>query len=101
MNRMTNDIDPVAHRAIQWLSDLQDGAADSTALFRWLAESPRHVEEFAFALTLTDELAGLTPEQCAQIAAMNATQRTMETIVPLPGSARHRSLKRGKNRGFS
>jgi transmembrane sensor len=100
MSRTMNDDNPITHQAIEWLSDLQDGKADSAALFRWLAESPRHVEEFAFALTLTDELAGLTPEQCAQIAAMNTARHTAENVVSLPGPASTRKLTRHKSRRF-
>lgn len=83
MSLMTEDSNRVFHRAMQWLSDLQDAKADSAALFRWLAESPRHVEEFSLALTLTDEIAGLTKEQCAGIAALNRAQREVENVVPL------------------
>jgi transmembrane sensor len=78
------EMNAISERAFEWLSDLQDGDADSTGLFRWLAESPRHVEEFSYALTLSDEITGLTQEQCAQITALNAAQRTQETVVPLP-----------------
>ncbi len=83
MSLPADDSTRVFQRAVQWLSDLQDGATDSAALFRWLAESPRHVEEFAFALSFTDEIAGLTAEQCAEIAAMNAAQREMQSVVAL------------------
>jgi transmembrane sensor len=82
MNPLNDDSTRVFQRATQWLSDLQDSKADSAALFRWLAESPRHVEEFTFALSLTDEIAGLTDEQCAAIAAMNAARRETPTVVP-------------------
>jgi transmembrane sensor len=80
---MSGDSNPIFQRAVRWLSDLQDGKADSAALFRWLAESPRHVEEFTLALTFTDEVAGLTDEQCAAIAAMNSAQGEMQTVLPL------------------
>jgi transmembrane sensor len=76
----------VFDRAMQWLDDLQNGTVESAALFRWLAESPRHVEEFLFALTLRDEIKGLTNEQCAEIEAMRDRPSQPETVVSLSPS---------------
>lgn len=53
--------------AVRWLSAFQDGAADRTAFFAWLAESPRHVEELTFALALQQSIAELSPEQRVEI----------------------------------
>jgi len=36
----------IAEEAAQWLIDLEDGAADTSAFVGWLQASPRHVEEF-------------------------------------------------------
>lgn len=79
---MNDDSNPVLQRALQWLSDLQDGQADSASLFRWLAESPRHVEEFCLVLTFADQIAGLTEAQCADIRAMTSGNSPAPTVIP-------------------
>lgn len=97
MNRSIPTTDPIAQRAVEWLSDLQDDKADPAALFAWLAESPRHVEEFAFMLTLSDDLAGLKPEHYAQLAKMKAP-RAEGMVVALTHSTSRHPLKRSKIR---
>ncbi|MBL8265271.1 FecR family protein [Steroidobacter sp.] len=83
INGMNDDSNPVLQRAIQWLSDLQDGQTDSASLFRWLAESPRHVEEFCLVLTFADEIAGLTEAQCADIRAMNSAKNPAPAVISI------------------
>ncbi|NLG78187.1 MAG: DUF4880 domain-containing protein, partial [Xanthomonadaceae bacterium] len=43
--RLSTD-ERIAEEAAQWLIDLEDGDADTSAFAAWLQASPRHVEEF-------------------------------------------------------
>lgn len=43
--RLSTD-ERIAEEAAQWLIDLEDGDADTSAFATWLQASPRHVEEF-------------------------------------------------------
>jgi transmembrane sensor len=91
MNTLSSDT-TLFDRAMRWVSTLQDGEAASADLFRWLAESPRHVEEFTYALTLHDEIAGIPAEVRAQLASAIAVERAPSVVVPLLSSgARQRS----------
>lgn len=75
--------------AIRWVSQAADGTVDSAALFAWLAESPRHVEELNFAIALIREIADLSADQIAEIEVIagEATRRH-----ELPASPVERAL---------
>jgi transmembrane sensor len=58
-------IDPskLTAEAVQRADALRHDERDAGDVFQWLAESPRHVEEFLFAQQVLDGIAALTPEQ--------------------------------------
>jgi transmembrane sensor len=77
----------IFEQAVHWIEVFRDGdqhggQGDRTAFFAWLAESPRNVEELNFALTLCEEIAGLTPQQRARIEELARG----ETTAPLPAA---------------
>ncbi len=67
MKSTREDDSRLAERAAQWLGMLNEDDAGRAAFFNWLAESPRHVDEFLSTLVLAQEIAELTPEQQARI----------------------------------
>jgi ferric-dicitrate binding protein FerR (iron transport regulator) len=57
------DNNRIAERAARYLGALTEGNEERGAFFAWLAESPRHVEEFRFVLRAAQEVSGFTEEQ--------------------------------------
>src|SRR5262245_10485634 len=82
MNTVTQDT-AVFDRAMEWVSALEEGEATSAALFSWLAESPRHVEEFTYALTLCNAISGIPADVRARLDALTAAQRETPGVVAL------------------
>ena len=72
----------LAERAAQWLGALKENAAEQTAFFNWLAESPRNVDEFLSILVLAQEIAELTPEQQARIKQLAGDERDLNELPP-------------------
>ena len=63
MSAEYDDDTRVTEQAARWLGSLLENNESREAFFAWLAESPRHVEEFLFLLGDAGELAGLRPEE--------------------------------------
>ena len=87
MKAPERDYGPIFHEAVNWIDRFRNGQGDTPALFRWLAESPRHVEEFLVALSLTDTIAQLDPDQRASlqglVSSLDHSQQSSEVVVPL------------------
>jgi transmembrane sensor len=76
----------IAERAARYLGALIEGNEEREAFFAWLAESPRHVEEFLFVLQAAQRAAGFTEEQERRIAQ---TEETVEgNVVKLEDRSR-------------
>jgi transmembrane sensor len=57
----------VIDQAIEWLETLGNGKVDTEAFFRWLTESPRHVEVFIQTMTLEQRIAQIAPTHWAAL----------------------------------
>lgn len=85
MNLGSDDDRRISERGAQYLGALTEGDTPRDALFAWLKESPRHVEEFLFLMNSAQDIANVTPEQEARIEAMAGD--TDETVVPMQTGA--------------
>lgn len=81
----------VSEQAAQWFGTLLDGNEQRAAFFAWLAESPRHVEEFLCVLACAQELAELTPERRQRIEQVSrelGSAKATDVLNVIPMSAR-------------
>ncbi|MBL8271995.1 FecR family protein [Steroidobacter sp.] len=81
MNLGTDDDKRITERGAQYLGALTEGDGSRDALFAWLKESPRHVEDFLFLMNSAQDIADVTPEQEARIEAMAGGSD--DTVVPM------------------
>jgi transmembrane sensor len=80
----------LTEKAGEWLSRLLESDERRTEFFAWLAESPRHVEEFLFVLSYSQDIAALTLERRArieQLAREIGSSDLLANIVPLTRTA--------------
>jgi transmembrane sensor len=58
----------IAEQAAQWLCDLREGSdAERAAFFKWLRQSPLHVEEFLLASSIWNEMAHVGPRSADEL----------------------------------
>lgn len=80
--------DTVTAQAAQWLAVMLEGSERRIEFLGWLAESPRHVEEFLEVANDAQEIMDLTPERRARIAdlAPDTDFGIDGNVVPLRGA---------------
>lgn len=82
-----NDDDKrITERGARYLGALTEADASNDALFAWLKESPRHVEEFLSLMNAAQDIADVTPEQEARIEAMAGNSG--DTVIPIQADAK-------------
>jgi ferric-dicitrate binding protein FerR (iron transport regulator) len=84
--RLNNQL--IEGEAIAWVLELHEPGAGSVNIvprfLRWLDSSPRHLQAFAEAAELFDELGTIDPGRRIDMNALNRASST--TVVPLrPG----------------
>jgi len=77
----------ITQEAARWFGSLIDSNARRADFFRWLEESPRHVEEFLFILADAQDLALLTGKQRQRIDELSreigSDASASPNVVPL------------------
>lgn len=83
----------ITEQAAQWFGELLDGDERRAEFFAWLAESPRHVEEFLFVLADAQDLAAVSAGQRERIEQMSRELGTADTMSSLVVPVSQRALR--------
>src|SRR5688572_14363652 len=90
----------IAEQAAQWIEDVRTGRASSEALFAWLKESPRHVEEMLMISTAESALSDLGRSQPHELQSLLQRGMAGAQVVPLVVDAKPTGIRRVGRTGW-